>query len=419
MDDRVRPPCPQVGRAAAAAARGETLLGPDHDDPAVLLKRFRKAKERRTAWESHWQECYDYALPLRDSILYQANPGEKKADRLFDGTAPDAVDQLAASMLSELTPPWAKWFGLTPGHELSPEDRDQAAPALERIVATLQSHFDRSNFSVEMHQCYLDAVTGGTASLLFEEAPPGEPSAFRFTAVPLSQLVLEEGPEGRPDISFRRTEPTMAGLRSRFPTADLPDDMVRQAAADPDLRRSAEVIRRAAERGRTIVDGLLRFSQGAARKPEVLDLRRAAEEAIALLERGAGGRGIRLGLDAGPTVRVRADPTEIQQVLLNLVKNAVEASPAGHAVEIGIGAAAGRARIEVRDRGQGIPGAAAARVFEPFFTTREREGGSGLGLAIAHGIVVGLRGALGFSPRAGGGTVFTVELPFAEDADGA
>jgi hypothetical protein len=218
------------------AARGESLLGPERDDPAVLLKRFRKAKERRTAWESHWQECYDFALPLRDSILHQANPGEKKADRLFDGTAPDAVDQLAASMLSELTPPWAKWFGLTPGHELSPEERDQAAPALERIVATLQSHFDRSNFSVEMHQCYLDAVTGGTASLLFEEAPPGEPSAFRFTAVPLSQLVLEEGPEGRPDISFRRTELSLAGLRSRFPMAELPEDMVRAATADPDQR---------------------------------------------------------------------------------------------------------------------------------------------------------------------------------------
>ena len=219
-----------------AAARGEALLGPDDDDPAVLLKRFRKAKERRAVWESHWQECYDFALPLRDSILHAGTPGEKKADRLFDGTAPDAVDQLAASLLSELTPPWAQWFGLTASAQLPAEERDRAAPVLERIGAVLQAHFDRSNFAIEMHQCYLDVVTGGTASLLFEEARPGESSAFRFTAVPLGQVVLEEGPEGRLDVTFRRSELTLAALKTRYPAAILPDDIVRAAADDPDLR---------------------------------------------------------------------------------------------------------------------------------------------------------------------------------------
>ena len=142
-------------------------LGPDRD-PGQLLKRFARAKQRRATWEAHWQECYDFALPLRDAVLHQPNPGEKKGDRLFDGTAPDAVDQLAASLLSELTPPWAQWFGLTAGADLSEEERSQTAVLLDKVGAVLQSHFDRSNFAVEMHQCYLDVVTGGTASLLFE-----------------------------------------------------------------------------------------------------------------------------------------------------------------------------------------------------------------------------------------------------------
>ncbi|CAA7627409.1 portal protein [Magnetospirillum sp. SS-4] len=226
-----RPP-----RRDEVAPHGEALLGPDGDDPSVLLKRFRKAKERRAVWESHWQECYDYALPLRDSVLHAGTPGEKKADRLFDGTAPDAVDQLAASLLSELTPPWAQWFGLSAGGQLPAENRDRAASALERIGMVLQGHFDRSNFAVEMHQCYLDAVTGGTASLLFEEASPGETSAFRFTAVPLGQVVLEEGPEGRLDVTFRRSELTLAMLNARFPAARVPEDILRAATADPDLR---------------------------------------------------------------------------------------------------------------------------------------------------------------------------------------
>jgi len=218
------------------AGRGELLLGGEGDDPATLLKRYRRAKQRRSVWESHWQECYDYALPLRDAIINPVNPGEKKADRLFDGTAPDAVDQLAASLLSELTPPWAQWFGLTASDQLPADDRDHVAPLLERIGSVLQSHFDRSNFAVEMHQCYLDVVTGGTAALLFEEAPLGEPSAFRFTAVPLGQVVLEEGPEGRLDITFRRSELTLAALRARFGMVELPGEIVREAAEDPDIR---------------------------------------------------------------------------------------------------------------------------------------------------------------------------------------
>jgi hypothetical protein len=211
-------------------------LGPDHDDPGRLLTRFRTARQRRGVWESHWQECYDFALPLRDAIITATIPGEKKADRLFDGTAPDAVDQLAASLLSELTPPWAQWFGLTASDRLPTETRDRIAPLLERVGVVLQSHFDRSNFAVEMHQCYLDVVTGGTATLLFEEAPPGDPSAFRFTAVPLGQVVLEEGPEGRLDTVFRRCELTYAALCARYPDATLPEAIVTAARDDPDLR---------------------------------------------------------------------------------------------------------------------------------------------------------------------------------------
>ena len=54
--------------------------------PKSVIERYRHAKEQRGVWESHWQECYDYALPQRDGIIRQAQPGEKKTDKLFDGT---------------------------------------------------------------------------------------------------------------------------------------------------------------------------------------------------------------------------------------------------------------------------------------------------------------------------------------------
>ncbi len=190
--------------------------------PKDAVARYRRARERRETWEGHWQQCYDFALPQREGALSPAEPGGKKTDRLFDGTAPDAVDQLAASLLAELTPPWARWFGLSPGRDASKEERDTLAPELDNAATALRSHFDRSNFAIEIHQAYLDLVTVGTACLLFEEAPPGDSSAFRFTAVPLGQVVFEEGLSGRLDTTFRRTELTLAQFRDRFPKVRLP-----------------------------------------------------------------------------------------------------------------------------------------------------------------------------------------------------
>lgn len=191
--------------------------------PDQLTRRYERAKARRSAWEDHWRECYAYALPQRDGALDRATPGAKKTDRLFDSTAPDAVEQLAASLMAELTPPWARWFDLVPGSDLTADQAQSVAEPLEETSALLQAHFDASNFAVEIHQCYLDLVTAGTASLMFEEADLGERSAFRFTAVPVGQAVFEEGASGALDTTFRRAELTETQLKARFPDAPLPE----------------------------------------------------------------------------------------------------------------------------------------------------------------------------------------------------
>ena len=197
-----------------------------------LRSRYRKAKERRAPWEGLWQECYDFALPTRDSAVRGASAGARRWDRIFDGTAPDAVDQLAASLMAQLTPPWARWFGFSAGPDVLVDERTSLAEELERANGIMQSHFDRSNFAVEMHQCYLDLVTAGTACLLFEEAAPGEASAFRFTAVPLAQAVLEEGSAGRLDVTFRRNEYTVPQLLARFPGARGIQPLAARAGSD-------------------------------------------------------------------------------------------------------------------------------------------------------------------------------------------
>jgi hypothetical protein len=192
------------------------------------LAQFQSALEHRRLLEDQWQDCYDYVLPYRNA--FQPPGGsERKYDHIFDGTAADAVDQLAASLLAELTPPWSRWFGFKPGPDMTDAQRDQYAPLLDQVQTRLQSHFDRSNFAVEMHQAYLDLVTVGTGTLAFEETLPGDLSAFRFTAVPLADLVLREGADGKLNTTYRQLKLTPDQMAARYAGIDLPDDIRRAA----------------------------------------------------------------------------------------------------------------------------------------------------------------------------------------------
>ncbi|NKE46412.1 phage tail protein [Roseomonas frigidaquae] len=178
--------------------------------PEQILARHARAAARRRPLEGRWQDCYDYALPAAN------------AAPLFDATAADAAEQLAASLLAELAPPWSRWFGLAPTRRVAEgPDAQAAARVLEDAAETLQGHLDRSNFALELHQAFLELVVTGTAVLLVEEAPPGETSALRFTAVPLRETVLEEGPSGRLDTVFRAIRLTPAEIRARWPQAQL------------------------------------------------------------------------------------------------------------------------------------------------------------------------------------------------------
>ena len=180
--------------------------------PHELMARHATALAARQRHEGIWRDCYQHVLPPIGS-----------GATLFDATAADAAEQLAASLLAELTPPWSRWFGLAPGRPLSDTAADHAADALEDAAEVLQGHLDRSNFALEMHQAFLDLVITGTGLMLVEEAAPGEATALRFTAIPMQDAVLEEGPSGRLDTVFRALKLPDAALRQRFPHATLPN----------------------------------------------------------------------------------------------------------------------------------------------------------------------------------------------------
>jgi two-component system CheB/CheR fusion protein len=124
--------------------------------------------------------------------------------------------------------------------------------------------------------------------------------------------------------------------------------------------------------------------------------------------RAAVPRVVRVEL-SGPSPAVVADPEMLREVLLNLVLNACQASPADSPVEICTSLTDGACRIEILDRGPGIPEEIRDRVFEPFFTTKH--GGTGLGLAIVKRLVELQNGAVSLADRRGGGTIGAISLP--------
>jgi signal transduction histidine kinase len=108
---------------------------------------------------------------------------------------------------------------------------------------------------------------------------------------------------------------------------------------------------------------------------------------------------------------VRGNAIELEQVFVNLIRNGIESRPANAAVEIQIEGSPTRALVVVRDNGPGLTEEAKKRLFEPFYTTKLREGGSGLGLSVAHGILMTHGGEIEVASEAGSGAIFRVSLP--------
>ncbi len=176
--------------------------------------------------------------------------------------------------------------------------------------------------------------------------------------------------------------------------------------------------REGADRVRKIVRGLKTFSRADDERRAVMDLRPAMELAINMSFNEIRHRA-RLVKDYGETPLVEADDARLGQVFINLLVNAAQAMPEGNAEgnEIRIVTSTspeGRAVIEIRDTGPGMPEAVRTRIFEPFFTTKGVGVGTGLGLSICQNIVTGMGGEISVTSVEGEGTSFRVVLPAAQ-----
>ncbi|MFO0762388.1 MAG: HAMP domain-containing sensor histidine kinase [Byssovorax sp.] len=170
------------------------------------------------------------------------------------------------------------------------------------------------------------------------------------------------------------------------------------------------VLRREVDRMQGILEELLDYTRPVVPLScERSDLRALAEEVATLHEAMARDRGLRLAVSAPAEVTVVCDPRKVKQILVNLVQNAVHASPPESAIEIAVAPAEHGASIAVLDRGPGLDASVAGRVFEAGVTTKPQ--GSGLGLTVARAIARQHGGELTLDPRDGGGLAARLTLP--------
>ena len=186
------------------------------------------------------------------------------------------------------------------------------------------------------------------------------------------------------------------------------------AARREEVRSSLELIASESCRCGEIVKNLLTFSRTAPMHLEWADLRTVVDRVVRLVQHQAELANIQLQLEvAGALPPVHCDPAAVEQVLLALVMNALDAMPHGGNLWLRVRPApqASEVQLQVADDGTGIPPDVLPRLFEPFFTTKESGRGVGLGLAISRSVVERHGGRIEVESKLGRGATFTVTLP--------
>jgi signal transduction histidine kinase len=192
----------------------------------------------------------------------------------------------------------------------------------------------------------------------------------------------------------------------------LAEDLDEEPGLTDYTRDSLATIRASANQANSIVSDLLKFARQSEMDMRPQDLRDSIASATRLIEYLArkGKVQIRVDLPSEP-VTATYDTLQIEQVIVNLITNAVQAMPEGGTIHISLGEAEGAVAVAVQDTGAGIPEEYLPKIFDPFFTTKPEGEGTGLGLSVSFGIVSHHGGRIEVESKLGEGTTFTILLP--------
>jgi two-component system NtrC family sensor kinase len=182
---------------------------------------------------------------------------------------------------------------------------------------------------------------------------------------------------------------------------------------DEETRHGLKVIRESAVKGNTIVSDLLKFARQSKPEMRYRDLRETVQTSMRLTAYLTRKYNTTADLPEIPLM-VTYDSQQVEQVLINMIHNAVQAMPDRGALRIGLKTVGNTAQISVEDSGCGISAEHVKRIFDPFFTTKPEGEGTGLGLSVSYGIIANHGGKIDVESEIGKGTTFTIVLPITQ-----
>lgn len=188
-------------------------------------------------------------------------------------------------------------------------------------------------------------------------------------------------------------------------------EALEQAAADERSRWRAKTIGEQVGRISHIIQTLLNLARPRDPVREPVRLPTLVDDTLAFLREKMRRHGIEVERRFARVPEIRGDHEKIQQLLLNLFLNAIDAMPDGGTLRVGLRSGGGGVEVRVGDTGTGVAADAIERIFEPFYTTKGAGRGSGLGLVVVHGIVRDHDGEIDVSSELGRGTEFRIRFP--------
>ena len=197
-----------------------------------MLERFNKAKTDRVMFEGLFEECFEYALPMRQSFFHES-PGQRRDDKIFDETAVVGTQEFASRLQSGLVPNFARWADFIAGSEIPKEETDAVNNSLDEVTEYVFEIIQNSNFGQEVHESFMDLAVG-TGVLLVEEGDAINP--VRFNAIPLPSVYLDTGADDKIDHVYRQRTLKYSDLPVAYPKAVFQERTAKAIINQPDSK---------------------------------------------------------------------------------------------------------------------------------------------------------------------------------------